>query len=762
MHPLARTFWACLAAALAVSIMAGSVLAGTESIFSDGINYRLNADTAFIAGTTDDPAKEIATVQASVRFETNPNQTFAGMRITFMYNPTYLDLVDWRPTDAWQGIDPSDYSISDQPDGDLRRVNFMISYASNIPTSVDWTALAEFDFQLLCQPETQSNSLPIQVGQSVTEVTLNNLDVYYIDNHALEASDGSVAVADYTGELWLGDVDSVMDFEGVLGDTIRVPVIVQANYMVGHVIVSFNYNHQKLQLLGLGEVQPIYAFPSAQVMQTDLIRVQLLQVGHEMGCPDPTVMANIKFLVLSNWEGDSAKLSISDYVTPMIQSPVCGALIGAGQLYHGCRLNIANYAAAFSTEFTDGGKIGLHDDQVSMMIKMTNNFPAGRDWKSIIANVCLGNHLEKDGPISYEAINFGSLTNDEGANGQEVTLWTEAGSGFMPISATPQDMVAINIETVDGFTPPTTFDNRLYSINYQTPFDSDPSYNARVKDTTGRVSCTQGASLTWDSPQVEYLMGEYYCPSVQAGSGLISQDFFTRSSFDLHDFRVKVVVSGNHSIYDVALQPGVVIEELDSTYFKWVIFGCDPTWEDQAATATRVKFATITYAYWTQNHMLQLENPGNGHWVTKSSTVSFVYDSPTGFFMNNPSDQDQHEVAIGGSVVSQWWVPDFPDPDPLNYLAGPNGLPKEFALLQNYPNPFNPTTEFWYALPEGAWVEVSIYNITGQKVVTLTEGWREAGFYNATWNGEDVASGVYFYRIMTDKFTESKKMILLK
>jgi hypothetical protein len=279
------------------------------------------------------------------------------------------------------------------------------------------------------------------------------------------------------------------------------------------------------------------------------------------------------------------------------------------------------------------------------------------------------------------------------------------------------------------------------------------------------VTATQANSkLQWDTTQINYMMGEYYCPSVQAGTGLISQSFYTRSSFDLRDFRVKIVVTGNHSIYDIVPENGVDIEEIDSTSLKWAILKSGAAWTDQEATDTRVKFATFTYAYWTQHHMLDLDQPGNGYWVTKTSTVSFVYDSPSGYFMKNTSDQDEHEVAIGGTVVSRWWVnlDPNPDPAPLNWLTGTDGLPKEFALLQNYPNPFNPTTAFWYALPEGAYVEVSVYNITGQRVATLSEGWREAGFYNATWDGSDVASGVYFYRLVTDKFAQSKKMILLK
>ena len=88
-------------------------------------------------------------------------------------------------------------------------------------------------------------------------------------------------------------------------------------------------------------------------------------------------------------------------------------------------------------------------------------------------------------------------------------------------------------------------------------------------------------------------------------------------------------------------------------------------------------------------------------------------------------------------------------------------------LYQNYPNPFNPETVIAYQLPEGTEVEISIYNILGQKVKTLVNGRIDAGYHKVIWNGKDadgndVSSGIYFYKINTDKFSETKKMLLMK
>lgn len=115
------------------------------------------------------------------------------------------------------------------------------------------------------------------------------------------------------------------------------------------------------------------------------------------------------------------------------------------------------------------------------------------------------------------------------------------------------------------------------------------------------------------------------------------------------------------------------------------------------------------------------------------------------------------------------------DPDAkVTLTAGERGLPQEFALGQNYPNPFNPTTVINYALPVDAHVTLSIYNDLGQKIATLVDGVKSAGYQSVQWDalnghGAPVGSGVYFYVIKatstagsTPSFTQVKKMMLIR
>jgi len=94
-------------------------------------------------------------------------------------------------------------------------------------------------------------------------------------------------------------------------------------------------------------------------------------------------------------------------------------------------------------------------------------------------------------------------------------------------------------------------------------------------------------------------------------------------------------------------------------------------------------------------------------------------------------------------------------------------IPDGFALSQNYPNPFNPSTVINFNLPRLSKVEIEVYNILGQTVRNLVNEEKPAGLYSVTWDGRDnsgktVSSGIYFYKIKTDDFSSSKKMILLK
>jgi photosystem II stability/assembly factor-like uncharacterized protein len=89
-------------------------------------------------------------------------------------------------------------------------------------------------------------------------------------------------------------------------------------------------------------------------------------------------------------------------------------------------------------------------------------------------------------------------------------------------------------------------------------------------------------------------------------------------------------------------------------------------------------------------------------------------------------------------------------------------LPKSFSLYQNYPNPFNPVTRIKFDIPKSSNVKLVIYDVLGREVEILFNESKKPGTYEVNWDGSKYASGVYFYKLITDEFVETKKMVLLK
>jgi hypothetical protein len=102
-----------------------------------------------------------------------------------------------------------------------------------------------------------------------------------------------------------------------------------------------------------------------------------------------------------------------------------------------------------------------------------------------------------------------------------------------------------------------------------------------------------------------------------------------------------------------------------------------------------------------------------------------------------------------------------------NYLIGVNppdpNVPEVFSLSQNYPNPFNPFTRINYEIPKNSVVKLAVYDILGREVVKLVNNeLKVPGRYSVEFDGANLASGIYFYRIEAGAFTDSKKMVLIK
>jgi hypothetical protein len=102
------------------------------------------------------------------------------------------------------------------------------------------------------------------------------------------------------------------------------------------------------------------------------------------------------------------------------------------------------------------------------------------------------------------------------------------------------------------------------------------------------------------------------------------------------------------------------------------------------------------------------------------------------------------------------------DIPPVGVSINNNNVPKNYSLGQNYPNPFNPTTNIKFDIPKAGHVRLAVYDMLGNQVELLVNNEMQPGSYSTDFNAAKISSGVYFYRLETGDFSETRKMILTK
>ena len=121
------------------------------------------------------------------------------------------------------------------------------------------------------------------------------------------------------------------------------------------------------------------------------------------------------------------------------------------------------------------------------------------------------------------------------------------------------------------------------------------------------------------------------------------------------------------------------------------------------------------------------------------------------------------DTRLGGHPQMYLNVRSYTNPDSVVSVNNISiEIPSSFSLSQNYPNPFNPSTTIKFALSKTTIVKVSVCDITGKELEVLVNEKLQTGTYQTIWNGERFSSGVYFYKIQTDEFVQTKRMLMIK
>ncbi len=99
---------------------------------------------------------------------------------------------------------------------------------------------------------------------------------------------------------------------------------------------------------------------------------------------------------------------------------------------------------------------------------------------------------------------------------------------------------------------------------------------------------------------------------------------------------------------------------------------------------------------------------------------------------------------------------------PIGITQISSEVPKEYTLFQNFPNPFNPSTKIKYQVPINGFVKLIVYDLLGREVAVLVNEQQKPGTYETEFNASNQSSGVYFYKLQTEKYSDTKKMVIIK
>ncbi len=236
--------------------------------------------------------------------------------------------------------------------------------------------------------------------------------------------------------------------------------------------------------------------------------------------------------------------------------------------------------------------------------------------------------------------------------------------------------------------------------------------------------------------------------TVQNNGGTVNKAYFT------------VTVSNNLE---------VITKEPDSLWWRYEIGDTISYWTDEMVPSLVSEYLVhdmyeFTYGTGERTYSLTVKclNADTG-WVKYRIAMN-----PEGVESHNYNPDTFFRYPSSGEPDQQGWAAAA---IPLNASATGIGeihnMPDKFSLKQNYPNPFNPVTEIKYNLPRAEYVLLNIYDLLGRKIRTLGSGHLPSGYHSVTWNGTNdagipVSSGVYIYRMQAGRFTQSRKMVLVR
>ena len=359
--------------------------------------------------------------------------------------------------------------------------------------------------------------------------------------------------------------------------------------------------------------------------------------------------------------------------------------------------------------------------------------------------------------------------------------------------------------TIDGYPLTTTSDH--YSLQAWWINSDSKMYKDDRSKSINSISLNSGSSNIWTADQATLMDIEF-----SGGDTWTGQIVFTSAPESDHTFTIEIGSSTDGSDFTAGGPDATINGNGSATVFTYTTDASGFTVTTGNYLALRItnnsssSYDVQTGGAWSYcssplnstDYSLPVEltsftaTPGNGiitlNWLTESEIENLgfnIYRSTNTnleFIILNAelipgagSSSEKHEYSYVDhdvkSGITYWYKLEDVDYKGKTELHGAISAavlgPKEFCLHPNYPNPFNPVTTISYDLPQDVYVELTVYNMLGEKVTTLVKGNQPAGYYNVEWDGRNsqgriVSSGMYFLRISAGSYCKTNKMVIVR
>jgi hypothetical protein len=282
-----------------------------------------------------------------------------------------------------------------------------------------------------------------------------------------------------------------------------------------------------------------------------------------------------------------------------------------------------------------------------------------------------------------------------------------------------------------------------------------------------------GGNTTWENdPNKSYVVT---ADDITLGSAFIERTFNNANPSTITNYPVtiKFTVNMTGAISSITLQPFPSIDDVRlcgaNAPLKWPAGG----WPNADSTKTIKLYDNGTNGdvtsgdnIWSRDVTFPQYSP---------LTIQYKYGANWGLASNEGGNDNENGVGadhfinltptmisatvenVFGTMGTHTLVNVVTDVEDLN-----SGIPTVYDLGQNYPNPFNPSTIIRFSIPEAGFVTLKVFNLLGEEVATLLNAEKTAGNYEATFDASNLSSGIYFYKLESQNFTSTKKMLLLK